>query len=112
MAYDKIENLYDDTWVNRVYKKLYTVKMKYRRYCTFLKRYNGSSYDYFICLSDKEDKDHKWINVQHYKTGFKISLCEFSKFPIWSRVKFINNVAKFYYEIDDKFDDGEIYRIL
>lgn len=112
MAYDEIENIYNDTWINKVYNKVYSIKIKYRRYCTFVKKYNGLTYDYFICLSDDIDDKHNWINVQHYKKGFKISLAEFHNIPMWNNINFISGVGKVNYELDYSSEDGEVYKIL
>ncbi len=43
-----------DTWINPVYKKLYSRTLEYKPYYTIVRRYvkQSASYDYFLIVSD------------------------------------------------------------
>jgi len=110
-AYDKIENVFEDTWINFQYNRLYSRSIKFRRFFTILKRYNGSTYNYYLCFSDYEDENTKWVNVQHYKTGIKVSIAEFKDIPAFNNISRNKGLGKVYIDIEESSIDCEIYLI-
>ena len=91
--------------------KFYSRSIKYRRFFTILKRYNGSKYDYYLCFSDYQDNNTKWVNVQHYKTGIKVSIAEFANIPAFQNIEVSNNLGKVYLDEVEASIDSEIYLI-
>ena len=39
-AYDKVDNIFEDNWINFQYNRFYSRSIKYRRFFTILKRYD------------------------------------------------------------------------
>lgn len=110
-AYDKVNNVFEDNWINFQYNRFYSRNIKYRRFFTILKRYNGSKYDYYLCFSDYQDNNTKWVNVQHYKTGIKVSIAEFDNIPAFQNIEVSNNLGKVYLDEVEASIDSEIYLI-
>lgn len=110
-AYDKVNNVFEDNWINFQYNRFYSRIIKYRRFFTILKRYNGSKYDYYLCFSDYQGDNTKWVNVQHYKTGIKVSIAEFADVPAFQNVEVTNNLGKVYLDEVEASIDCEIYLI-
>lgn len=110
-AYDKVNNVFEDNWINFQYNRFYSRNIKYRRFFTILKRYNGSKYDYYLCFSDYQDDNTKWVNVQHYKTGVKVSIAEFTNVPAFQNIEVTNNLGKVYLDEIEASIDCEIYLI-
>ena len=110
-AYDKVDNIFEDNWINLQYNRFYSRSIKYRRFFTILKRYNGSKYDYYLCFSDYQDDNTKWVNVQHYKTGVKVSIAEFANVPAFQNIEVTNNLGKVYLDEIEASIDCEIYLI-
>ena len=110
-AYDKVNNIFEDNWINFQYNRFYSRSIKYRRFFTILKRYNGSKYDYYLCFSDYQDDNTKWVNVQHYKTGIKVSIAEFANVPAFQNIEVTNNLGKVYLDEIEASIDCEIYLI-
>lgn len=76
-AYDKIEVNYNNkSWINPIYKKLYSNEIEFRNYYAFLERYNNqiNAYDYFVILSDVQFDDINWHSTVKRKNNITLSL--------------------------------------
>lgn len=90
-AYDAVENnIFANTWINPVYKKLYSRNIEYHPYYAFLKKYNKhtKSNDYYIVmLNNTNDKvqcrsviiNNKVIKLDLSPIWFTSSLCKIKK---------------------------------
>lgn len=109
-------NLYEDvnvdrnkTWIDPVYKKLYSKEIPYYSVYTILKRFNPTEKrnDFFLVLTNKPDDVHSWYGVTQTRNGIiKINLNTiWNSLPIKDRKSIIGiNI-----ECKDSDEDGIIY---
>lgn len=84
-AYDKIEVNYNNkTWVNPVYKKLYSKQIEFKPYYAFLERYSSSTktYDYYIIFSNVQYDDVNWHSTNTRKGTIMLNIGS-----IWNKTK-------------------------
>lgn len=101
-AYDNVdESIVNNTWINPLYRKLYSREIKYYPHYCLLKRYNDklAKDEYFLCLSNNIDKNHAWHTTERNGNSVKVHLDE-----IWNKssLKHINDTI---YVSVDKVDD-------
>lgn len=113
-AYDIVDKCYyNGTWARKSYRRLYSSKIKYRRYYAWLRRYNlkDKCNEYYLALYDEDIYEdilcsQTMIDKHH---NIKVSLSS-----IWDDIK-----DKFQEELlqdisvtkEDEYSDGDIYRI-
>lgn len=108
--YDKVEINYNTTWVDPMYKKLYSRELEYHPYYTFLKRYNPKirNHDYYIALFDEIREDVVCHDINTKKGVMKLNLK-----PIWYNTSLVRLNKKIIISltIEEKYDNGIIYYI-
>lgn len=108
-AYDAVEaNIYDDSWVNPIYKKLYSRNIEYHPYYAFLKTYNKESKtnDYFIAMLDDTSN---YANCRSVVINNKLIKIDLS--PIWTTSSLCKLKEKTRINIEEveRTKDGVIY---
>lgn len=110
--YDAVEPINNKgSWVNPIYKKLYSTEIEYHPYFSFLKRYNIklNCTDYYIILSDNPIPNIENRGVVKDKNGkIKINLT-----PIWNdtNLRLITETTTINIIPTEKTDNGIIYYI-
>ena len=107
--YEKVDINRNKTWVDPVYKNLYSKELEDFSIFTILKRYNPKDRctDYFLCLTNNPDINHKWDCVTKTKGGTtKIRL-----FNFWNLLPFQNKRKEFDIVISkvEEDEEGVIY---
>lgn len=110
-AYDKIEVNYNNkSWINPIYKKLYSNEIEFRNYYSFLERYNKqlNAYDYFVILSDVQYDDINWHSTIKKKNNIILNLQN-----IWNKAQFNKITRKEFISLNkvDSDKDSIIYYI-
>lgn len=111
-AYDVVNNVnYNKTWINTVYRKLYSRELKHYKYYTILTRYEKSSqsYDYYICLYDSPSDNLKNKKLDCCGRTIKIPLAD-----IWDKTSFKYREERTFNivpELINQDDDSVIYGI-
>lgn len=112
-VYDNVKEKLDKTksWIDIKRQLLLSREIKYRRYCSLLKRYNKktNSYLYYIAILDKPDANKicSKVNIDNYGR-VKINIKTIWKELEFTKLKRDTNIDIEYIENDD---NGEIYQI-
>lgn len=110
-AYDILEPSFTEgTWVDPALERLYSTKIKYRTFYTFLKRYDTTiqSNVYYLMLTEDRVPKAKFYPVEKNNNIVKIYLK-----PIWDATALSSIKEKSYISVEliDKDENGEIYRL-
>ena len=97
------------SWVNPVYKKLYSKEIEQYSMFTILKRYNPKEKctEYFLVLSNIGDNAHKWDCITATKGGIiKINLVNY-----WNFLPFRNKNREFSIILEkvEEDEEGAVY---
>lgn len=108
-AYDAVEaNIYNNNWINPIYKKLYSRSIEYHPYYAFLKKYNKESKtnDYYIAMLDDTNNHANCRSVVINNKLIKIDLS-----PIWTTSSLCKLKERTCINIEevDRNKDGVIY---
>lgn len=102
--YDKVEVSHNRTWIEKVYKKLYSREIPHYSAYTILRRFNPKDrcYDIFLVVTSAPDSEHLWNCITETKSGIiKINLS-----PYWHILNMTTKPDEFEVVID-KVDEDE-----
>lgn len=101
------ENFNNGTWVDPMYKRLYSTIIKYKPFSSFLKKYNNvtKQNEYYLLMMDNIHPNMQCSGVKRKDGIVKIDI------PIWNNTSLINITTKtnvFIEQVDEQ-DDCDIY---
>lgn len=111
-AYDKMEVVTTQPYIDVEHKKLYLYNIPYKKYYAFLKRYNQKDNvnQIFILLTDYQNNEVKYHAV--FKKSEKTIRIDLSY--IWNKSELVNlkSLTNVYFNLVETQEDGEIYELV
>lgn len=111
-AYDKMEVVTKQPYIDVIHKKLNLYNIPYRKYYAFLKRYDQKEKvnQIFVVLTDYQNNDIQYHSV--FKKSEHTIRLDLSY--IWNEGGFnsIKSMTNVYFNKTEEQEDGEIYEIV